>query len=89
MVPQFNQSVSQYIAACAAASGNGLPRATPKEIQALVAKGYEVRDCGIFHPDLVGQFQWLYTGGAFQADIESYSEADSWALAKKWEADIH
>lgn len=89
MVPQFNQSVSQYIAACAVAAGNGLPRATSKEIRVLVAKGYEVRDCGAFHPGLTGTFQWLHTGGAFQEDIESYSEDDSWALAKKREAHSH
>ena len=87
MMPQTSQSINQHLAECASSGGEGLPRASFEEIRVLVAKGYEVRDCGIFHPDLVGMFQWLHTDGAFQEDIESYSEDDSWALAKKWEAD--
>jgi hypothetical protein len=83
MMPHPNQSIDSYLAECAAAGGDNLPRATPEEIEVLKFMGYSVRDCEIFHEDCAGIFQWLHTDGSFQEDLESFSEASCWALVKQ------
>jgi hypothetical protein len=75
MMPLPNQSLDSYLEGCDAASGAGLSRATPDEIAAFKFLGYSVQGHA-------GVFQWHHEDGSFQDDIESYSEADSWALVK-------